>query len=158
MSKADIQINIWSNSFPQETKVFNTVKEKIGNFTLFCSRYTLVTAKSIIATWFNLKYVCAFVEDQYIHLGEDKATSVSIRKRKMGKVNYTLLRNKYNVLSSGSNLPKDNYAFWFDAIKVVTLMQILRGKLQLKEGCLRNVTIAGHSFKIYLCMSAVASN
>ena len=35
-------------------------------------------------------------------------------------------------------------------------MQHIQEKLQLKDGHLRNVTIAAHKFKVYLCMNVVA--
>ena len=76
----------------------------------------------------------------------------------MGKVNYTLLRNTYNILSSGGDFPNHNYNFRIDEIKVVLLMHNLREKLQLKEGHFRNVTIASHNFKKILYMNTVARN
>ena len=89
-----------------------------------------------------------FGEDQYSYLGEEKSASVSIGKRNMVKIEYTFLRKTYNILSSGGDFPKHNYTFFIDAIKVVSFMQNLQEKLQLKVGRLRNFTIAGHHFKI----------
>ena len=82
-------------------------------------------------------------------MGENKAESVSIGKRKMGKLKHTSLRKKYNILPSGGNLKKHNYIFRIDTIKVVSLMQHLQEKLQMKAGRLLNVTIAGHNLKFY---------
>ena len=65
----------------------------------------------------------------------------------MGKVKYALLWKTFTILSSGEILQKHNYTFRIDAIKVVSLMQHLREKLQLRAGRLRNVTIAGHNFR-----------
>ena len=44
--------------------------------------------------------------------------------------------------------------FRIDTIKVVSLMQHIQEKIQLKAGRLHNVTIAGHKFKnipVYEC-------
>ena len=82
----------------QETNIFNTVKENITNPTFFGRRDTSITAAIIIDAYFKLRYACAFLEFQYSQLGEEKAASVSIEKRKMWKVSYTLLRKTYNIL------------------------------------------------------------
>ena len=110
----------------QEIKVFNTVKENITNLTFFSSRDISVTSARIIATSFKIKDACAFVEDQYIQLGEVKAASVSIRIHNTEKVKYTSLRKTYNVLSSGGDFSNNNYTFHIDATKVVSLMQHLQ--------------------------------
>ena len=78
---------------------------------------------------------------------EDKSAYVSQGKRKIGRKKCTSLRKIYNVLSSGGNLTKNNYTFRIDKIKVISLMQHLKEKLQLKAGRLHNVTIACHTFK-----------
>ena len=62
------------------------------------------------------------------------------------KEKYTLLRKTYDILSSG-NFPKYNYMFRIDTIKVVSLMQHMQEKLQLKSICLQNIAIAGQKIK-----------
>ena len=88
---------------------------------------------------------------------EDKSAYVSQGKRKIGRRKYTSLRKTYDVLSSGGIFPKYNYMFRIDTIKVILLIQHIQKNLQLKASHLRNVTIAGHKFKVYLCMNVVAS-
>ena len=65
------------NVYMQKANVFNTTKDKIADLKLFGRFDTLVTAAIMIATSFKLKYSCAFVEYQYIKLGEYRAASVS---------------------------------------------------------------------------------
>ena len=57
----------------QETKVFNTVKESITNLSFLVSIEKSVTDAIIIDSQFKLKYIYAFMEDQYSQLGEKKA-------------------------------------------------------------------------------------
>ena len=51
-------------------------------------------------------------------------------------------RKIYDVLSCGGIVPKYNYIFYIDTIKVISLMQHVKEKLQLKARLLRNVTKA----------------
>ena len=69
------------------------------------------------------------MEEQYSQLVEEKAASVSIGKRKIGKVKYTSLQKTYNILSYGVILKNHKYTLSIDEIKLVLLMQLLREKL-----------------------------
>ena len=109
----------------------------------FGSRDTSVTSASIIDALFKLKYDRPFVEDQCINLGEDRAASVSMGKRKIGKEIFDSLCNSYKVLASGGIFTKHKYMFRIDASKMVSLMHNLQENLHLKSCCLHNVTIAG---------------
>ena len=77
----------------------------------------------------------------------------SVETKNWEKV-YTLLLNTYDALSSITIFPKCNYIFHIDTINVVSLMQHIQEKLQLKAGRLHNVTISGHKLKkipVYEC-------
>ena len=87
------------------------------------------------------------MKEHFSLLVEDKSAYVSQGKRKIGRNKYTSLRKTYDVLSSGDIFPKYNHIFQIDTIKVVSFMQHIKEKLQLKAGRLRNVTIAGYKFK-----------
>ena len=128
--------------------MFNTIKGKILDLMFFGSRDTLVTVARIIYISFKLKYAHAFVEDQYSKLGEDRATSVSMGKRNMGKEKFASLCKTYKIIVSGGSFPKHSYTFFIDESTVVSSMQNFQEKLHLKSGRLRNVTIAGNNFKI----------
>ena len=115
---------------------------------------TSITAASIISKSFDLKHACALTEEKFSHLAEDESASMSQGKQKIGKDRYTLLRKIYDIISSGGNVPKLNYTFHIDTIKVVSLMHHIQENIQLKDGRLRNVTIAGHKLKyipVYEC-------
>ena len=88
----------------------------------------MVTDASIIAKSFELKHAHAFIEEQSSHLGEEKDSSVSQWKRKIGKGEYTSLWKTYNILSSDGNLQKYNYMFRIDTIKIFSLMQHMQEK------------------------------
>ena len=60
----------------------------------------------------------------------------------MGKVNILLYRRHTMYFSSGGILPKYNYMFRIDTIKVVSLIHHIQENIQLKSIRLRNVTIA----------------
>ena len=92
----------------QETKVFNTIKEKKSDPALFGTHETSVTAERIIITSFKIKYARAFVDYQCSKLGYDRAAPVSKRKRKMGKEQFYSLRKTLKVLESGGSFPKHN--------------------------------------------------
>ena len=83
---------------------------------------------------------------------EDKSAYVSQGKRKIWRKKYTSVRKTSDVLLYGGILPKNNSMFHIDTIKVISLMQHLKEKLQLKAGRLHNVTIACHTFKKYTCV------
>ena len=87
------------------------------------SKETLVTAASIISKSFELNHAREFMEEQFSQLVEEKSAYVSQGKRKIGRNKYTSLRKTYDVLSSGGILPKYNYMFHIDTIKVISLMQ-----------------------------------
>ena len=70
-----------------------------------------------------------------------------VKGKKIGRKINTSSRKTYDVLSSIGILPKYNYVFCVDTIKVVLLIQYTEEKLQLKAGCLSNVTIACHKLK-----------
>ena len=78
---------------------------------------------------------------------EDESAYVSQGKQKIGRNKYTSVQKKYDVLLSGGILPKYNYMFRIDTIKVVSLIQHIQENLQLKAGRLRNVSIACQKFK-----------
>ena len=78
---------------------------------------------------------------------EDKYDSISQQRQNMRKTKYASLQNIFNILSSSGPLPKYNYMFHIDTIKIVSLMQNIQENMQLKAGRLRNVIIAGHKFK-----------
>ena len=92
------------------------------------------------------------MEEQFSQLGEEKYVYVSQGKRNMGKFKYASLRKTYNILSSRRNVPKYNYMFRIDTIKVVSLMQHMQEKLQLKSGRLHN----DKNSKIFLYINSVA--
>ena len=85
--------------------------------------------------------------EQFSQLVEEKLAYISQGKQKIGRNKYTSLRKTYDVLSSGGILPKYNYMFRIDTIKVILLIQNIQENLQLKASHLRNVTIACHKFK-----------
>ena len=107
----------------------------------------MITDASIIDKSSEFNHARELAEEQFRQLVEKKYAYVSQGKRKIGRNKYTSLRKTYDVLSSSGILPKYNYIFRIDTIKFVSLMQYKQEKLQLKSGCLRNITIVGHKFK-----------
>ena len=106
----------------QGTKFFESLKENLTNLTFLGRKETSITAASIISKSFDLKHACALTEEKFSHLAEDESASMSQGKQKIGKDRYTLLRKIYDIISSGGNVPKLNYTFHIDTIKVVSLM------------------------------------
>ena len=113
---------------------------------------TLVTAASIISKSFEFNHALELTEEQFSQLVEDKYSYVSQGTQKIERKKYTFLRNTYDVLLSGGVLPKYNYIFRIDTIKVVSLMNHIQENIQFKAGRLRNAPIAGYKIKIYTCV------
>ena len=107
----------------------------------------MVTAASIIAKLFEFNHARELMEEQFSQVVEEKSAYVSQGKQEIGRKKYTSLRKIYNILIYGGILPKYNYIFRIDTIKVVSLMQHIQENLQLKAGRLHNVTIVCHKFK-----------
>ena len=107
----------------------------------------------MIAKSFEIKYASELMEYSLVSW-----VNTNVQKEVMGRGiggnKYTSLRKKYNIFSSGVILPKYNYMFHIDTIKVFLLMQHVQENLQLKAGRLCNDTISGHKFKyisVYEC-------
>ena len=62
------------------------------------------------------------MDEQFSLLVEEKYAYVSKGKQEFGRKEYNLLQKTYDVLSSVGILPKYNYIFRSDTIKVVSLM------------------------------------
>ena len=68
-------------------------------------------------------------------------------KSLMGKNQFASLREVFQVLRSGRGVPKQNYTYRIDPIKLSTAMTFLQESLCVKPGVTRDVRIAGNTFK-----------
>ena len=107
----------------QETKVCQSLKEGLTNFTSFVRTEILVTVAIIIDKLFKFNHACELLEERFSPLVEEKYAYISQEKLKIGRKKYTLLRKTYDVLSFGGILPEYKYIFCIDTIKVVSLMK-----------------------------------
>ena len=69
------------------------------------------------------------------------------KKSVMGKVQFASLRKVFQVLKRGREVPKHNYTYRIDSSKLSTAMSFIQGGICVRLGVVRDVRIAGNTFK-----------
>lgn len=117
------------------------------NLAFYERRQISTVCQSVLAKGLTRKQCKNLFASIYDEIPVQDQHEIPSLRRSMGKVKFASLRQTYNVLSDGLELPKHDYTYRVDATKIASSMQFLQSALQLKRGYTRDVTVAGHLFQ-----------
>mmetsp|Transcript_12420 Transcript_12420/g.18564 ORF Transcript_12420/g.18564 Transcript_12420/m.18564 type:complete len:292 (-) Transcript_12420:93-968(-) len=127
---------------------FTRMLANAGKLIFFGMRSVRVIVKSLLATSFRrlaLKDILKIESEKYNE--DDHVSSMVQKKAVIGSEQYSSLRKVFGVLQNGHDIPKHTYTHRVDATKLGTAVLFIQQSLCLKAGAVRDVSIAGHTFR-----------
>mmetsp|Transcript_27310 Transcript_27310/g.39559 ORF Transcript_27310/g.39559 Transcript_27310/m.39559 type:complete len:194 (-) Transcript_27310:94-675(-) len=130
---------------------FTRMLANAGKLIFFGMRSVRVIVKSLLAISFRrfaLMDILKIESEKYNQdVCEDHVSSMVQKKAVIGSEQYSSLRKVFGVLQNGHDIPKHTYTHRVDATKLGTAVQFIQQNLCVKAGAVRDVSIAGHTFR-----------
>ena len=123
----------------------DSIRNAILDISLRGRKEISIIAQSILARSIPRKSASELLLEALQRVPE--GTMIGRNKSLMGEEKFASLRKTFEVLRRGEMLPKHNYTFRVDGLKLATAISYLQDHLQVKPGALRNVRMDGYTFK-----------
>ena len=130
----------------ESARMLSKVNDNITKLVYRGHRSTRIIAESILARSYVHETIRKLLEERYETLGEDLPHQELVRKRTFGSEKFTSLQKTFDLLAKGSLIPRNNYTFRVDAVKLCGVVQFLMETLNVKPGVTRDVMLHGEKF------------
>ena len=121
--------------------------QKVSDLIFLGNRNTRIIMHSALASSFERKFVQGFLKkESQRYIGSDAEASIK-QMSLLGKLKFASSRKVFEVLKRGRGVPKHNYKYRIDSTKLSTAISFIQGSLCVKPGVVRDVNVAGNTFK-----------